>query len=412
MKYFYLLLTLLIATHSFGQWNKLPQVLNSTLYDMDALNENDLYAVGTARVSNNANGMIFHSKDGGASWDTVYHTNLSPPSQLPMLKVEVIDTNIVYATSFIPFLYKSVDGGGNWDTTKLHNQVGGVIDAMCFMDADTGIVGSFGGEIFKTTDGGLNWNRMNFSPASTPVFDIDCPTNTTCYARTSMPFKLMKSIDGGDTWASLPTAPNTFLGGGMDAINKDTLILVTSDALIFRSVDGGMVWDTIPSPVFADFRDVQFIDNVGYAVGTKETIIKSVDYGATWTVENMDTSSRERINSIHMISSTAAVACSDLGSIYQLDIVNSLDDSPFEKEAFSIFPNPFSDQLTIDFSTPKSGLITVYDIQGKLIRQIEINHQKSISIDLSQVPANLLTVSFLDADTDVVSTKRIVRTGN
>ena len=209
----------------------------------------------------------------------------------------------------------------------------------------------------KTIDGGENWDCVYFEQAYRPIYDIHCPTSNTCYARTSMEPKFLKSTDGGETWSAIFSVPNTYLFGGMHPINKDTIVMVSSDALILRSTNGGTTWDTIPSPVNAGFLDVFFIDNVGYAVGREETIIKSTDAGKTWTLELHDSTSLEWITAVHMVDEDHAFACSNLGSIYRLEPPTSSKEQLPGEDNFNVYPNPFSDHLTVQFNQPKSGVI-------------------------------------------------------
>jgi len=312
----------------------------------------------------------------------------------------------VYTIQTWPFIYETIDGGGNWIADSTPTVC--CADALHFINADTGFIGGFSGEMFKTTDGGANWNLV-FQDQVTinEIYDIACPTDSICYARTSSPSRVLKSMDGGDTWYFLSAAPNTIFTGGMHALNEDTIVLVTNDSKIFRTTDGGVSWPTVPSPTSADYRDVFFIDNIGFAVGAHETIIKSIDYGETWTTENQDTSSSEIILAIHMHNSLA-IASSHLGSIYRQMFFSNIEKSPFT-QSISVFPNPFKKEITVDFDGSKSGEIYILNLLGQTIQKIEITNQEVSTLDLGFIQSDIIILKFIEKESGLVVIKKLMK---
>ena len=408
MKLLLINLIFFTCTLSYGQWDKSFGILNSTLFDVEASTDGIVYAVGTDSVNYYINGSIFKSIDGGDTWFTVNHIVDSLGIGSYMTRVNIIDSTRAFVSNRSPIVYRTTDAGLIWDTTHIPTGSGVITDAMHFLDNVTGFVGNHFGEIFKTIDGGLNWFLVHANPIFNPITDISCPTNSTCYARTSMPNKLLKSIDGGNSWNVMPSAPNTYITGGLHAINQDTVIMVTSDSLIFRSLDGGSSWDTIPCPVYSNLLDVFFIDNIGFAVGDLETILKSVDYGETWSVELHDSISSEQITSIHMLNNTSAIACSNLGSIYRLGGFNSVDNLKIEALTIDVYPNPFSENLIIHFSKHFSGVVNIHDALGRVVYTTSITNQNTVELNLSKIDSDCLYLRFTDTDSGQIITKKII----
>jgi len=408
MKNVILLFILFVVNPIYGQWEKLPELLNNDLFDIEVVeNGNELFVVGSDISTSPSIGIIYKSIDSGATWDTVYHHDVD--SFLGILyKVNIINADTVYVTNSGNRIFKTVDGGANWNILTFPSQEAGpATDAIFFINSEIGFVGNFFGEIFKTVDGGLSWEQVYFLLAFSPIYDINCPTNDICYARSSSP-SFLKSIDGGDTWNSVSTVPHTTLLGGMEVLNKDTIILLSSDNLILRSIDGAENWDTIPNPVDAGLLDVHFIDNVGFAVGRKETILRSEDYGATWTVEHFESASFEWIKAVHMNNSNAAFACSNRGSIYRLGTFSSSEEI-LEEAKILIFPNPFSNRILIEFESPKIGVIEIYDTQGQRIQRMEILSEKSIEVELNDSNSNIFFLNFLEKDSNYKIVKKLIR---
>jgi photosystem II stability/assembly factor-like uncharacterized protein len=163
----------------------------------------------------NNNFSLFHSKDGGKSWNIC-------EGLLPALKgeagyaasgtnVQVLNdsTYCFISGGSINRFYKSTDAGKNWTSTVVPFNTGEGIGAfsICFKNNLEGI--AVGGDyqkplliektIFKTVDGGLNWEEMKNGTRgfrSCAFFKNDiyyiCGTNGIDYSR-----------DGGVTWFNL-----------------------------------------------------------------------------------------------------------------------------------------------------------------------------------------------------------------
>ena len=409
MKIIFLIVSVLNVTQVFSQWIKYAELLDNNLFDIETVSDNELYVVGTDLINDITTGIIYQSFDGGTSWDTVYYQMVD--SLLGRLhKVNVVNSNTVYVTNSGSRVFKSTDGGSSWNNLAIPTlESGPATDALYFVNNEIGFIGNHYGEIFKTVNGGLSWELVYYDEPFKPIYDISCPTNNICYARTSMPPKFLKSIDSGNTWNPINSAPNTYLLGGMHALNKDTIVMVSSDALILRSINGGVNWDTIPSPINTGFLDICFVDNIGYAVGRKEAIIKSIDFGVTWTIEHLDTSSYEWITAVHMTNNGSAFACSNLGSIYHLDSTNSLNEISTEKDNVNVYPNPYNNNVTIEFGQPENGIIEIYNMQGQQYRRIELKSQESITIDRSDLNLNLLFLRFTRHHSNFKVIKKLVK---
>lgn len=98
---------------------------------------------------------------------------------------------------------------------------------------------------------------------------------------------LLKTTNGGVTW----NAQTSGSGSNFYAVcftNASTGVAVGDNSLIARTTDGGANWSLISAPVFADWRNVWFLDtNTGFITGglsgTTANLLKTTDGGATWT---------------------------------------------------------------------------------------------------------------------------------
>ncbi len=98
---------------------------------------------------------------------------------------------------------------------------------------------------------------------------------------------------------------------------------VGDKGVILKTVDGGVTWVTKNPPISVQFNRVQFFDqNLGYAVGDSGYIIKSVNGGETWF--NLPTIVNDNLNDIFIINQNTIIAVGDNGTI-----LKSLDGTNF-----------------------------------------------------------------------------------
>jgi photosystem II stability/assembly factor-like uncharacterized protein len=98
-----------------------------------------------------------------------------------------------------------------------------------------------------------------------------------------------RSVDGGSTWNM--TKPGSAYNSAFIALNDSIILIASNDmslnvAMIYRSIDAGISWDTIR---FAGkFKSLMRINDffqtktAVYAVGDYDAVLKSTDDGLTW----------------------------------------------------------------------------------------------------------------------------------
>jgi photosystem II stability/assembly factor-like uncharacterized protein len=151
-------------------------------------------------------------------------------------------------------------------------------------------------EVLRTTNGGRRWQRSiiqaqiecdRCSNAADVAFlnnQVGWAVINGLYTTSSW---VWKTTDGGVTWESMDV---TNTGGltGIAIVDANTLVAVNGKFdEIYRSTDGGHHFSLVPhTHVGGWFGNVRFVPGtgVGWAVG-EHKILKSVDGGATWTIQ-------------------------------------------------------------------------------------------------------------------------------
>ncbi len=80
---------------------------------------------------------------------------------------------------------------------------------------------------------------------------------------------------------------------------------------------------------------------------------------------------------------------------------------------FKIYPNPFSNQVSISNPYDKQLNIAIYDLTGRLVLQAPAKAAQTNTFDMAQLPDGLYLVKVLDAATGVLmTTEKLIKTGN
>ncbi len=142
-------------------------------------------------------GYVFHTTDGGTSWDVVLEStefdylDIAFPTPTQGVVVGGTDTD-----PYDPVILYTSDGGQTW--TNVTPYFGHTLRAVHFVNENEGwAVGKFG-TILHTTDGGLTWTLQN-PPTQVTLFDVEFSDALHGMAVGDSNVVLVTS-DGGQTW--------------------------------------------------------------------------------------------------------------------------------------------------------------------------------------------------------------------
>lgn len=280
-------------------------------------------------------GTIDISYDGGISWQEMV------PTAVDIWQVSVVDANTWYMAGDKGNILKTVDGG----QTVVKKNVPGISDlyyAVYFKNANEGwVTGKTTGKIYHTTDGGNTWTLFTVPGFSSTkaYYDFFFINENTGYLL-GVGGKVAKTTDGGSSWALLGDNIGTNLNLYCNYWKSESNGYAGSGSgSLFITTNGGVTWSPITVGASANIRDIWFRDaNNGVLVkengeiyytttggntagswiaatenataamygvmcdhngvywaagyssdasqsGNSWALIKSLDYGATWTQE-------------------------------------------------------------------------------------------------------------------------------
>jgi photosystem II stability/assembly factor-like uncharacterized protein len=240
---------------------------------------------------------VFKTTDGGKTW---------------------VESNGGFAAAWIDDVWADPSGTMFTETRstlwrndgKGWKDVGRKLDEMVFQGNT--IHGSTGSSYYRSTDGGVTWTDIvkSFQEPSPAFYSIvaDAKNPRVLYsadARTSdAEPAIFKSTDGGVLWKP---SGRGITGKGVFALRADgggTLYALGSDGVLWRSADSAATWSAVGPAIKTEDLKSFVIDPTNASrmyVGTKETLLRSEDGGATFIDTKLD---------------PAAVAVDGKGNVY------------------------------------------------------------------------------------------------
>ena len=196
---------------------------------------------------------------------------------------QFVDSQFGVAVGNRGVILRTFDGGFTWTGLFLPAQVD--LQAVVFSDLQTGWVGGALGSVYKSVDGGQAWS-LRSTGTQAMILDLWLIDAQRIWA-VGVNGTVLFSGDGGETWgpSGPPSVPNdlnriVFQPDGLTGI-------VVGDQYIARTTDGGGSWEdltpNLPAPL-VEYLDLAVIGNTVVVVGEDETILRSDDFGSSFTV--------------------------------------------------------------------------------------------------------------------------------
>jgi len=188
---------------------------------------------------------------------------------------------------------KTVDGGTNW-TISGSGSTFTNIACIKMYDLNNVWTGKVNGTFHKTANGGTNWSQVVPATTSHVIYDIFYHDASNYIAVGGSASNMatggnvaINTTNGGTSW----TAQNfsgvpTMLG--IHCFNSSTCVASAGAETMYKTIDGGANWTVKHSGTTVILYDVVFPSStIGYAVGgdpalSSSVALKTIDGGETW----------------------------------------------------------------------------------------------------------------------------------
>jgi photosystem II stability/assembly factor-like uncharacterized protein len=277
---------------------------------------------------------------------------------------------------------RTTDGGESWTTHDLAGGNVGASRSIAIPDDSTCYTVTFGGatenHVFRSLDGGQSWSEITHEIPTTgrleAVFFVDADTGFvaggTAGAANGDP-SLWKTVDGGDSWT--PVSASSIGGHIFDMywMSSSTGIVASRNGT-YRTTDGGSSWVQVLS---RNSRDVDFSDDLhGVIVGFVQVGLNvTSDGGLTWEQveypwENAPQAAACLPDGFLVCGTGSAVLRGrDVSATGVSD--DSLPGAGSVSSLVKVMPNPFNPTARIHFIVPVAGhlRLAVYDVGGRRV---------------------------------------------
>ncbi len=276
---------------------------------------------------------ILFTKNGGKTWKESLST-------FSIKTADILPSGVAYAVSGTNHLYKSINFGNTWD---LQSDDLPEIDKIHMISDQTihGIGHANGQDYYtKSLDGGSNWQTFFFNENS------------------------------GTNEALI----------NIHFLSKNEGFIAGVDGLLMKTVNGGMDWDTSYLSSGNDLLDIDFRNNgYGLIVGDQSSVFETKDFGENW--DWIECGTNRDFKRVSVVSEEVSYAV-DLQELYKSGLIaeDNCDQSSSTKQEdgviINVFPNPFSDMLSIRLADQKAYTVELYSLQGSLLYTSQIIGQK------------------------------------
>lgn len=263
-----------LSSGSIAQWKWVhPQPCGNYVMGMNAVDSLHVCIV-------TAGGIIINTKDGGKTWKV---NNIG--SNISIISASFADSLRGWASAQGGTILRTKDGGNTWTRSHVTNQYLGDI---CFLDSLNGWLGTTNGSfIYHTANGGLSWDTVHFG--SSGGQHVTFPDSRHGWIGNDA--VLYRTMDGGLTWRSMPSPP-AWMGKSCFSDSLTGFVISFYDGNLYKSTNSGQNWTKCVQPYLLN-NDVYFYDNNnGWVVGfvyspipvyNEGRIARSVDGGKSFT---------------------------------------------------------------------------------------------------------------------------------
>jgi len=268
---FILLLSTVLATGSFAQWELLTPIKNTSEFE-DLVMVNDMVGYAADRPTR----TILATVDGGNTWQRRQHLISNNP-----LAIHMWDEDRGIIVGQTGSVYRSSDGFRTM--TSATNTGYGALNCVFFINDTLGWVGTQSGRIYRTTNAGVSWTLMQSGQStSNYITAIQFVDTEIGYASCYGGGKVLKSVDGGQTWVSIAPEPLVFIRD-LHFSDAMTGVAVGHAGHVIRTTDGGANWTFMPSNTTYNMVALSVQGQRMVACGWWGRAIYSTNGGLTWT---------------------------------------------------------------------------------------------------------------------------------
>ncbi len=264
------------------------------------------------------------------------------------------------------------------------------------------------GATFRSVNAGESWSALPFENQN--GFCEALVHNNKLYIGGQLQGRLLISDDWGDTYNEEAFG---FVGNILHVFANGTTIRAFTPSHIIYSDDNGDTWQTMALPNGIILRTALYSEGI-LLIGTSDgKIYRSDDFGDNFTMvsEGLPGSLYEMeriVRDEHNVYVNVKDGTMWRRPLAELGIITSVSENEaLSERAWSVFPNPASSQVYINWPEQSRGVIRVFNTQGAMVTEKTTDAGQQ-SIDVSGLPVGQYILSGTNADGQSMGWFRLV----
>jgi len=355
----------------------------------------ELCVAGNDKVFALDGSHIIRSFDGGATWSSYPTTFINSW----YMGIDFPTPSTGYACGGTAFgehracIVKTIDGGLTWDSLTANVISGYALQAIDFVDEQTGFVASDLNGVMKTVDGGATFQSSNgtiqgwvltltFVNAQVGFAAAELGLGSGTYSYT-----IYHTADQGATWTPVHVDVMTNVTGlshrrinKIQFVDNDNGFAVGGNGTFLRTVDGGLTWSASTLSPPTELTALLFTSPTTGYTNTAGTVQRTNDGGLTWTTQLLQPPAVVRAIAFANDTLGYAIAGDAIYRTANAGGANSISDHARDAKLV-LYPNPAQDQLWVQTPTNTSRThMEIFNSIGVLMLQGIVDPAQAIPI--------------------------------
>ena len=244
--------TIFQSTNGGQDWSRVAHLGSGDDYVIDHIaldpqNSDTMYAAVWS-VENQQAGDLFHSHNGGKTWETVPAMH---GKSIRAMSVAASDSKVL-TVGTLEGVYRSNDAGKNWEKISSSNSEIKNIESIAVDPKDSSVVYAGTWHLaWKTSDGGTNWQHINKGMIDdSDVFSIIVDASNTSVVFASACSGIYKSQTAGEQFQKIQGIPFSARRTRVlkqDPSNPAVVYAGTTEGL-WKTADSGKTWKQVTNP--------------------------------------------------------------------------------------------------------------------------------------------------------------------
>lgn len=402
-----------------GSWTKINNLPFTQFYAIDIDYQNPQRLIGGTQDNN----TIMTNNGGLDNWEAI----LGGDGMYCL--IDHSNPNVLYAEYQWGNLYKSTNGGnymdyigGMWSGDRIN------WSAPIAMDPVNSNILYFGSyRVWKSTNAGSSWSDVSgditkgidqyFHTVTTIAVS---PLNSNIVIAGTGDGLIHISTNAGDSWENITNGiPDRWITQVIaDPFDENTIYATISGfrwdeqlAHVYKSTDLGQNWESISGDLpELPVNDIE-LDPMypGYIyIGTDAGVFFTNNSGQDWTMLSDGLPSVAVVAmKIHNPSRSMVIGTYGV-SMYRLnldDLVTGVELKNQQYSEINVFPNPFTNYVSLQGELPKDMKVQVHNSAGALI----LTTNETNSLELSGLKRGVYFFSFIDSNGKTFQTEKVIK---